>query len=34
MNQLRKTLPFRQIHLDFHISEHIGGLGEKFEKEE
>ena len=26
-------LPFRQIHLDFHTSEHIPGVGSKFSKE-
>jgi hypothetical protein len=27
-----KALPFRQVHLDFHTSPHIAGIGEKFEK--
>lgn len=27
-----KALPFRQVHLDFHTSPHIAGLGEKFDK--
>jgi hypothetical protein len=27
-----KTLPFRQIHLDFHTSPHIPGIGTKFDK--
>jgi len=27
-----KTLPFRQVHLDFHTSPDIGGIGEKFDK--
>jgi len=27
-------LPFRQIHLDFHTSEHIPGVGDKFDKKQ
>ncbi|MFZ4774777.1 MAG: hypothetical protein ACOYM3_05410 [Terrimicrobiaceae bacterium] len=27
-----KTLPFRQVHLDFHTSPHIPGIGIKFDK--
>ena len=27
-----KTLPFRQVHLDFHTSPHIPGIGAKFDK--
>lgn len=34
MIQSKKALPFRQIHLDFHTSEHIAGIGEKFDKQE
>ncbi len=30
----KKSLRFRQVHLDFHTSEHIDGLGERFDKEE
>ncbi len=26
------TLPSRQVHLDFHTSEYIEGIGEKFDK--
>lgn len=29
-----KALPFRQIHLDFHTSPYIEGIGERFDKEE
>jgi len=29
-----KSLPFRQIHLDFHTSPHIPGIGEKFNKKQ
>lgn len=25
-------MPFRQVHLDFHTSPHIGGIGERFDK--
>ena len=28
------TLPFRQVHLDFHTSEHIGAVGQDFSKED
>ena len=28
------SLPFRQIHLDFHTSEHIPGVGDDFDPEE
>lgn len=27
------TLPYRQVHLDFHTSEHIEGIGSRFSKE-
>jgi len=27
-----KALPFRQVHLDFHTSPHIPGIGQKFDK--
>lgn len=30
----QKPLPFRQIHLDFHTSEHIANIGEKLDKRE
>ncbi len=29
-----KKLPYRQIHLDFHTSEFISGIGEKFDKKQ
>ena len=29
-----KEFPFRQVHLDFHTSEAIGGIGSKFSKEQ
>ena len=32
MNTNRHSLRFRQIHLDFHTSPHIFGIGEKFDK--
>lgn len=28
------VLPFRQVHLDFHTSEHISGIGEQFDKKQ
>jgi len=28
----RRSLPFRQVHLDFHTSPHIGAIGAKFDK--
>ena len=32
MNQFKHPLRFRQIHLDFHTSPHIPGIGKKFDK--
>lgn len=32
MNQFKQPLRFRQIHLDFHTSPHIPGIGAKFDK--
>ena len=32
MTMKPKTLPFRQVHLDFHTSPHIDGIGKKFDK--
>ena len=29
-----QELRFRQIHLDFHTSPHIPGIGEKFDKKQ
>ncbi|HRL14575.1 MAG TPA: hypothetical protein PKX07_22015, partial [Aggregatilineales bacterium] len=29
-----QPIPFRQIHLDFHTSEHIVGVGDKFDPEQ
>lgn len=29
---INESMPTRQVHLDFHTSEHIGGIGEKFDK--
>jgi len=34
MNQFKHPLRFRQIHLDFHTSPHIPGIGEKFDKKQ
>ena len=31
---MKNDLPFRQVHLDFHTSEHIPGVGSAFEPEE
>ena len=31
---LSKDMRFRQIHLDFHTSEHIKGVGSEFDKKE
>ena len=28
------TLPQRQVHLDFHTSEHVPGIGSKFDKKQ
>jgi len=33
MNPLHHLLRFRQIHLDFHTSPHIPGIGEKFDRQ-
>ncbi|MFZ4598363.1 MAG: alpha-amylase family protein [Terrimicrobiaceae bacterium] len=32
MSQVAHTLRFRQIHLDFHTSPHIAGIGKRFDK--
>ncbi len=34
MNPSKKTLSFRQVHLDFHTSEHIPGIGRNFDERE
>ena len=31
---IQQPLPTRQVHLDFHTSEHIPGIGEKFDKKQ
>jgi len=31
---MTKSLPFRQVHLDFHTSEHIPGIGERFDQKQ
>ena len=31
---ITETLPTRQVHLDFHTSEYIEGIGEKFDKKQ
>jgi hypothetical protein len=31
---IQEPLPTRQVHLDFHTSEHIPGIGERFDKEQ
>jgi hypothetical protein len=31
---ITETLPTRQVHLDFHTSEFIPGIGEKFDKKQ
>jgi hypothetical protein len=32
MKETKPTMPFRQVHLDFHTSPHIPGIGVKFDK--
>jgi len=31
---MKEKIPYRQIHLDFHTSEHIGGVGSRFDADE